>query len=77
MNPMMLLMNQLQNQMKMKNPQMFQMFQNLQKNQSNPQEIINNVIGNYKPEQIQQFRQYAKGFGITDEQLDQFGINSK
>lgn len=63
--------------MKMKNPQMFQMFQNLQKNQSNPQEIINNVIGNYKPEQIQQFRQYAKGFGITDEQLDQFGINSK
>ena len=77
MNPMMLLMNQLQNQMKMKNPQMFQMFQNLQKNQSNPQEIINNVIGNYKPEQIQQFRQYAKGFGITDEQLNQFGINSK
>ena len=74
---MMLLMNQLQNQMKMKNPQMFQMFQNLQKNQSNPQEIINNVIGNYKPEQIQKFRQYAKGFGITDEQLNQFGINSK
>lgn len=63
--------------MKMKNPQMFQMFQNLQKNQSNPQEIINNVIGNYKPEQIQQFRQYAKGFGITDEQLNKFGINSK
>ena len=63
--------------MKMKNPQMFQMFQNLQKNQSNPQEIINNVIGNYKPEQIQKFRQYAKGFGITDEQLNQFGINSK
>ena len=60
--------------MKMKNPQMFQMFQNLQKNQSNPQEIINNVIGNYKPEQIKQFRQYAKGFGITDEQLNQFGI---
>ena len=63
--------------MKMKNPQMFQMFQNLQKNQSNPQEIINNVIGNYKPEQIQQFRQYAKGFGITDEQLNQFGINPR
>ena len=56
---------------------MFQMFQNLQKNQSNPQEIINNVIGNYKPEQIQKFRQYAKGFGITDEQLNQFGINAK
>jgi len=56
---------------------MFQMFQNLQKNQSNPQEIINNMIGNYKPEQINQFRQYAKGFGITDDQLSKYGINSK
>lgn len=56
---------------------MFQMFQNLQKNKSDPKEIINNMIGNYKPEQINQFRQYAKGFGITDEQLEKFGINSK
>lgn len=63
--------------MKAKNPQMFQMFQNLQKNQNDPKEIINNMIGNYKPEQIQQFRNYAKGFGITDEQLNQFGINAK
>ena len=53
------------------------MFQNFQKNQSNPKEIINNMIGNYKPEQINQFRQYAKGFGITDEQLNNFGINVK
>lgn len=56
---------------------MFQQFQNLQKNQSNPQEIINDMIGKYKPEQINQFRQYAKGFGITDEQLNQFGITNK
>ncbi|MBR1653691.1 MAG: hypothetical protein IJ690_07640 [Clostridia bacterium] len=56
---------------------MFQMFQNLQKNQSDPKEIINNVIGNYKPEQLNQFRQFAKGFGITDEQLNNFGINAK
>ena len=58
----------------MKNPQMFQIFQKLQKNQSNPQEIINNMIGNYKPEQLQQFRQFANGFGVTDEQLNKYGI---
>lgn len=77
MNPTQMLMTQLQNQLKMRSPQMFQMFQNLQKNQSNPKDIINNMIGNYKPEQINQFRQYAKGFGITDEQLNNFGINAK
>ena len=63
--------------MKAKNPKMFQIFQNLQKKQNNPQEIINNMIEQYKPEQISKFRQFAKGFGITDEQLNQFGINSK
>jgi len=56
---------------------MFQQFQSLQKSQNNPQELINNMIGNYKPEQLNQFRQFAKGFGITDEQLNKFGINVK
>ncbi len=63
--------------MKAKNPQMFQMFQNLQKSQNDPKELINKMIGNYKPEQVSQFRQFAKGFGITDEQLNSFGINAK
>jgi hypothetical protein len=53
------------------------MFQNLQKNQNDPKEIINKMISQYKPEQLNQFREYAKGFGITDEQLNQFGINVK
>lgn len=53
---------------------MWKMFQSFQKNKNDPKEIINNMLGNYKPEQIQQFRQYAKGFGITDEQLEKFGI---
>ena len=56
---------------------MFQMFQNLQKNQNDPQEMISKMVNNYKPEQINQFREYAKGFGITDEQLKKFGIGSK
>lgn len=56
---------------------MFKQFQNLQKSQSNPQELINDMIGKYNPEQIKAFRQYANGFGISDEQLDKFGINAK
>lgn len=77
MNPMQLLMNQLQTQLKAKNPQVFQQFQNLQKNQNNPQEILNNMMNGYTPEQLQSFKKFANGFGISDEQLNQFGINSK
>ena len=74
---MQLLMTQLQNQLKSRNPQAFQQFQNLQKNQNNPEEILKNMMGNYTPEQLQQFRQFAHGFGISDEQLDKYGINAK
>ena len=67
----------LMNQLKMRNPQAFQQVQNLQKNQSNPQEFLNQITSKYSPEQINQFRQYANGFGITNEQLDKFGIKTK
>ena len=58
----------------MRNPQAFKQFQNLQKNQSNPQELINNMLGNYNKEQLDAFKQYANGFGITNEQLEKYGI---
>jgi len=61
----------------MRNPQLFQQIQNFQKNQNDPQEIINNMLKGYKPEQIKAFRQYASGLGITNEQLDKYGINVK
>ena len=77
MNALQMLMNQLQNQLKAKNPQIFQQFQNLQKNQSNPNEILKQMTSNYTPEQIESFRQFAHGFGITDEQLNKYGINAK
>ena len=63
--------------MKAKNPQLFQQFQNLKQNQNNPQEVLNNMISKYTPEQMQQFRQFANGFGITNDQLNQYGIGSK
>lgn len=58
----------------MRNPQAFKQFQSLQKNQSNPQELINNMLGNYNKEQLNAFKQYANGFGITNEQLEKYGI---
>ena len=61
----------------MRNPQLFQQFQNLTKNKSNPQEILNSMTKNYTPEQMQQFQQFANGFGVTNEQLKQFGIGNK
>ena len=56
---------------------MFQQYQNLRQNQNNPQEVLNGMISKYTPEQMQQFKKFANGFGITDEQLNKFGINSK
>lgn len=61
----------------MRNPQALQQFQNLQKSQSNPQEFLNQITSGYTPEQMQKFRQFVNGFGVTDDQLKQFGINVK
>lgn len=61
----------------MRNPQAFQQFQSLQKSQNNPQEILNQMTSKYTPEQMQKFKQFANGFGISDEQLTKFGINAQ
>lgn len=56
---------------------MFQQFQNLQKSQNNPQEILNSMMNKYTPEQKQQFTKFINGFGVTEEQLKKIGINTK
>ena len=61
----------------MRNPQKFQQFQNIQKNKNDPKEYLNNMISKYTPEQMKQFRQFANGFGISNEQLDKYGIKTK
>jgi len=58
----------------MRNPQAFQMISQAQKNQNNPNEMINGIIKNYKPEQIASFKKYANGFGISNDELEKFGI---
>ena len=63
--------------MKAKNPKMFQQYEQLRKSNGNPQEILNQITSKYTPEQTKQFMQFANGFGITNEQLNQYGINIK
>ena len=61
----------------MRNPQAFQQLEQLRKNNGNPQEMLNSITNNYSKEQKEQFIKYIKGYGITDDQLNQYGINVK
>ena len=56
---------------------MFQLIEQAQKNQNNPQQLLNEITKNYKPEQIKGLINTAKSFGFTDEQLKEYGINPK
>lgn len=56
---------------------MFQLIEQAQKNQSNPQQLLNEITKNYKPEQMKGLINTAKSFGFTDEQLKEYGINLK
>jgi len=58
---------------------MFQQFQNLQKNKSNPMELFKQVTSKYTPEQMQQLMNTAKQYGVPDDVIKQVneGINAK
>jgi len=62
------------NQIKAKNPQMFQKVQTMMDRKENPQDLLKQITGNYSPEQKTQFREYLKSFGITDEQINGIDI---
>ena len=61
----------------MRNPQVFQQYEQIRKNNGDPQKMLNDIIGKYTPEQMKQFSNYIKGYGITEEQLKQYGINTR
>ena len=61
----------------MRNPQAIKQIEELKKNNGNPSELIKQITGKYTPEQMQKFRQFASGFGISEDQLNNFGITSK
>jgi len=50
---------------------MFQMINQAQKNQSNPQELFKEITKNYKPEQIENVFNRARQFGISDDIINQ------
>lgn len=47
------------------------------KNNGNPQELLQQTMSKYTPEQIKNFTQFANNMGISNEQLNQYGINTK
>lgn len=49
---------------------MFNMINQAQKNQSNPEELFKEITKNYKPEQMEQIFNKAKQFGIGDDVIN-------
>ena len=61
----------------MKNPQAFKQYQEIRKSNGNPQELLKQITSGYSPEQLEKFKEFANNMGITNEQLNQYDINSK
>lgn len=61
----------------MRNPQVYQRLQDLIKNQNDPQQFLTDITKNYTPEQTEQFIKFANSYGVTNEQLNKYGINAK
>ena len=68
-------MQMLMNQLKAKNPQMFQFLEQARKNNNNPVELFNQITQNYTPEQKEKLFNQARQFGVPDEVIN--GINTK
>lgn len=56
---------------------MYQQLQNLIKNQNDPQQLLNQITNSYTPEQRESFIKFANGYGVSNEQLQQYGIKTK
>ena len=62
---------------------MFQVIEQAKQNQSNPMDLLKQVVGNYSPEQMKNFYRAAQMMGCPSEILGQIqnqlndGINSK
>ena len=55
------MMNQLENQLKRTNPQVYQEFQQARKNNIDPNEYLNKVVGNFNPQQREQWNNIMNG----------------
>ena len=61
----------LMNQLKAKNPQMFQRIEQLRQNQSNPIEIFKQVTNGYSNDQMNNFYNQARNMGFSDDLINQ------
>lgn len=61
----------LMNQMKMKNPQVFQIVEQARRSNGNPIELFKQVTNGYKPEQIEGIFNRAKQMGVPEEYINQ------
>ena len=67
------------NQLKARNPQIFQMIEQARINQNNPIEVFKQVTSKYSTEQMDSFYKQAKNMGFSDELINEVknGINTK
>jgi len=68
MNPMSIIQT-LMNQMKVKLPQNFQTINALMQNKNNPQDLVNQIMGNISPEQKQNLLNQCKSYGMPEHLL--------
>lgn len=61
----------LMNQLQQRNPQMFQMLEQVKQNDSNPIDLLKQVTGNYTPQQMQNFYMIAQNMGFPNEVLSE------
>ena len=65
-------MGTLMNMLKQKNPQGYNMINQLRQSGGNPNAILNQMMGNMQPQQKQQLLQSAKQYGVPDNVLSHF-----
>lgn len=78
-NPIQMLTNYLQNQLKNRSPQALQTYQTMRANNTDPMTCLHQITSGFSKEQMQGFIGYAKRLGVPDDMLSQIqnGMNSK
>ena len=59
------------NQLKAKNPQIFQIVEQARQNQNNPMELFKQITSNYSDEQMNNFYKQAEQMGFDKNLIDQ------
>lgn len=59
------------NQLKVQNPQMYQQLSQIKANGADPRTLLQQMVGNSSPEQMQGILNQAKSFGVPDNILTQ------